>query len=146
MWWAAAINVGLSLFGASKQKKAGKQARKIAGLNVEAEKAESAETIRRMTKSAEQQEGYARATAGASGFSIQKGTSQFNYIKEMVAENTRQRTFAAAASLRKQGILAAGGEAAKTSADASALSSIAGAASSLGSMFSQGKASGWGFI
>ena len=145
MWWATAIQVGLSLFGFGKQKQAGKDAEEVGRLNAAAEAAEGAETIRRMERQGRQQEGFARTAAGASGFSIQKGTSQFNYIKELVAENQRQRTFTAEASKRKQDILVRGGQAAGSIADAAALGSLGTAVGALGNMWSQGKDTGWGW-
>ena len=139
MWWAAAISTGLQLFGASKQKKAGKQAKVIAGMNVEAEKLESAEQFRRSEMESKQRVGYAKAVAGASGFSVQPGTSQARYIDALESEDKRQREFALAASGRKQKILKAGGQAAYTSAQAGMWGSLAGAATSAGTAYGMWK-------
>ena len=146
MWWAQAISAGLSLFGAGQQMSGARDARKIAGLNVKASEAETAETLRRQRMEGEQRVGYARAIAGASGFSIQPGTSQQNYIDEMVAENRRQLSFTAQAGKREAGILKRGGELAYRSGQAGAIGSVANAASSIGTMWTLGKeqAAPWG--
>ena len=130
MWWAAAISIGLSLFGASKQSKAGDQAENIAALNAAAEAKESAETTRRMFAASRQQVGYAKAVAGASGFSVQPGTSQANYISALERENRRQIDFTFQSSLRKQDILKRGGQLAYSQAQAGAVGTLASGFSS----------------
>ena len=139
MWWAAAISAGFQLFGASKLKSAGNQARQIAGMNVEAEGLESAEQFRRSKLESEQRVGYAKAVAGASGFSIQPGTSQSSYIDALESEDKRQREFALQSSARKQKILRAGGQAAYSTAQAGMWGSLAGAASGAASAYGMWK-------
>lgn len=136
MWWAAAIQGAFSLFGAVKQQQSGKDAERLAGHNVAMSKAETAETLRRKTLSDRQQEGYARAVAGASGFSIQKGTSQDSYINEMVAENRRQRDFIGKAGKMEEGRLKLGGQYARQTASAGALGSLGDAAGAFGQAYS----------
>lgn len=128
MWWSAAIQGGLALFGAIGAGKAGKQAERLAGANVAASKLETAETLRRHTREGEQRVGYARAVAGASGFSVQKGTSQDNYISEMIAENRRQRTFISMSGSAEQKRLKLGGKMAKSTATANMWSGVGQAA------------------
>ena len=136
MWWAAAISTGLALFGAVQQNRAGRKARRIGDMNAQAERLEGLEQFRRSKAGSEQKVGYARAVAGASGFSIQPGTSQASYIDALQREDKRQRDFAMVASGRKQKILRAGGQAAGTQARAGMWSSLAGAATSAGQAWS----------
>ena len=136
MWWAAAIQGGLALFGASKQAAAGKDAKRLADQNVAMSKSETAESLRRHTREGEQRVGYATAVAGASGFSIQKGTSQDNYISEMVAENRRQREFIAQSGWQEQKRLRLGGQRAASQASSAALSSVGGAIGMFGEAYS----------
>lgn len=136
MWWAAAINVGLQLFGGRQQLQAGREAEQIGRENAAAQRAETTETMRRMKREGEQRVGYATAVAHASGFSVKKGTSQQSYIDEMVAENYRQASFVAQSGQRKSRILEKGGQLAYSQGQAAAVSSFAGAAQSFGSMWS----------
>lgn len=136
MWWAAAIQGGLQLFGAIGQQSAAGDARRIANLNADAQTAENTEEARRMRREGEQRVGYAKAVAGASGFSIQPGTGQQTYINEMVAENRRQQTFQHEAGARKTKILRKGGDLAYRHGQAAAVGSLASAAGSFGTMWS----------
>lgn len=136
MWWAAAIQGGLALFGALGQKDSGREAKRLAKHNVASSKAETAETLRRHEAQGAQQEGYTRAVAGASGFSVQEGTSQQNWINEMVAENKRQRAFISESGKREEERLKLGGEYAASQADAGALGSLGSAVGSFGEAYS----------
>ena len=143
MWWTAAIQAGLSLFGASRQDDAARESKKIAALNVKAQQAETQESLRRHRAESRTMEGYAKTAAAASGFSYQEGTSGYDYVQEMVAENRRQRTFMGVAGERQAGILAAGGELAYRQGKASAIGSTASAISSIGNMWSLGQDQNW---
>lgn len=136
MWWAAAIAGGLSLFGASKAKSAGREARRIANMNADSSKKETDEEIRRMMRGNRQREGYARAVAGASGFSVQKGTSQQGYIDELVSEGRRQVSFTGMAGRRKEKIIRRGGQLAYKQASAQSLSMLGNAAGSFSQSYS----------
>ena len=135
MWWAAAIQGGMALFGAIGQKGAADDARKLSDANVKASRAETKETLRRFDAQGKQQVGYTRAVAGASGFSVQEGTSQQSWINEMIAENRRQRDFISKSGERDVSIIKAGGERAQSLANAGALSSLGSAAGSFGDMW-----------
>ena len=136
MWWAAAIQVGLSVFGAMKSSGAAGQARNIGTMNQEAQRLETRESIRRQDMLDKEQVGLARAYAGASGFSIQPGTSQAGYIDAMISEQRRQRDFTIDSSRRKEKILGMGGQAAYSQAQASMFGSLATAAGQFGNMWS----------
>jgi len=110
MWWASAISAGLSLFGAGESKEAGRQARRIGGMNADAQRAETGEELRRMGKQHRFTEGAARATAAASGFSQRKGDSQASYISSMISEHARQREWTRKSGESKAKILEQGGE------------------------------------
>lgn len=135
MWWAQAFSAGMSLFGARKQKRAAKQARRLAGMNADASLVESGEKSRRMRAEFKQIEGAAETYAAASGFSQRKGESQSSYIASMVAEHGRQLSFEYKASKSRANIIRQGGQVAYQQGVASSFASMADAAGSLGQMW-----------
>lgn len=110
MWWAAAIQGGLSLFGALSGKSAARKARRIAGYNAEADWEESVEKMRRMRRTFREREGMARAIAAGSGLSQKHGDSQSRYIASMVAEHGHQLRFEGRAARSRRKIIKAGGQ------------------------------------
>lgn len=143
MWWTTAINTGLSFFGASRQRSAAREARKIGRMNARSERIETAERIRRQTRADEVTTGYARAVAAGSGFSQRAGTSQQRYISEMEREQRYQRDFEFQAGRRRADILERGGELAYRQGSADALSSVARGIGGLGDIWTQGQSVGW---
>jgi hypothetical protein len=134
MWWAAAVQTGMSLFGAMSQSGAAKDARQIGGMNANAQREETAEELRRAKLADAYQEGTTQTIQGASGFSMQKGTSQGAYLSEMVSENRRQREFTKKSGKRKAAILNKGGQLAYKEGKARAMGGLADAVGSFGSM------------
>jgi len=143
MWWASAIQAGMSLFGAMDQKRAGKEARAIANMNAEAQRMESAEDIRRTKAQFRQVEGATQAVASGSGFSQKLsrggvGDSQQRYLASMKKEHGAQLDFAKKAGTRQERILRRGGQLAYQQAKAGAIASVGNAIGSFGDM--------WGMI
>ncbi len=142
MWWAQAIQGGMKLFGALKTSGAAVESRWTAELNARAQESETDEEVRRMTAENRQRVGTARTTAGASGFSVQKGTSQQAYIDELDAEGKRQVSFTKASGKRKANIIRRGGQLAFKQGKAASISQLGG---SIGSFADAGTSAGlWG--
>ena len=132
MWWAPAIQAGLSLFGAGRSRSAAAAAQQLADLNAKAQLAETAESVRRMRAEHERIEGGARAMAAGSGFSQIAGEGQSAYISSMVSEHARQRKWTKEAGRRQANLIRRGGQVAAKQARADSIGMFAQAVSQAG--------------
>jgi hypothetical protein len=146
MWWAAVIQMGMQVFGATKEQSAARDARDIAYDNMDAQILETKEEMRRAKAENKQIVGFATAAANSSGFSIKAGTSQQSYIDELEAEGKRQVQWIQDSGVRKARILQQGGSLAYSEGQARAMGGYADAIGSFGGMMGGGGGGGgmWG--
>lgn len=131
----AAVTVGTAIMGAKSQKKAGKQAKKLARQNAEVERIELEESLRRLDLSQEQFRGQQVAAAGASGLNIARG-SVAKFLSQQKEEMATERRFAENQGNRRIDLIRQGGQNAQALAKAQAtqtlVSGFGSAATTLG--------------
>lgn len=127
---AAGISAGASLIGARKQKKAGKEAQRLADQNAARQRKETEETVRRTGASQRQAFGLTRAAGAASG--IRGGGSTAQYLEEMQKTFQEDLDWITESGGSQESIMRAEGRLAKKQASAGAWGTIASGVGALG--------------
>ena len=120
---AATTAIGGGILSSKSQKKAGKQAKKLARKNAETERFELEESLRRLDLSQEQFRGQQAAAAGASGLNIARG-SVAKFLSQQKEEMAKEREFAETQGNRRIDLILQGGQNAQALAKAQATQSL----------------------
>ena len=120
---AATVAVGGGIMSSKSQKKAGKQAKRLARQNAEVERIELEESLRRLDLSQEQLRGQQVAAAGASGLNIARG-SVAKFLSQQKEEMATERRFAENQGNRRIDLILQGGQNAQSLAKAQATQSL----------------------
>lgn len=128
MAWMAAIGVGLQALSAFGQRSAGRAARQAARENAKMERMETAEQARRLRLEQREREGMGEVAMAASGTA--GGGSQQTVLDRMKFEHNKERQWLIRSGRQRARVAERGGQLAARQANASAIGTLAGAASS----------------